>query len=172
MPEWSNGAVSKTVVGFMLYRGFESLSLRQFNICKLNLRSDFLKSIKPCNPSNSGTWRVSFSISVVLSSLQKFIKIAKTGAKILCVSAWVVLFQKRWTSVNTDFVGFVTNFFKWMCERIFDDFCELLLKSQNILSGQDFLPTRDRVIGGGRGERATQSRISPTKEFYYIVNHI
>jgi len=27
MPEWLNGAVSKTVVGLVVYRGFESLSL-------------------------------------------------------------------------------------------------------------------------------------------------
>ena len=29
MPEWLNGAVSKTVVAFTGYRGFESLSLRR-----------------------------------------------------------------------------------------------------------------------------------------------
>ncbi len=31
MPEWSNGAVSKTVVRLGWDRGFESLSLRQSN---------------------------------------------------------------------------------------------------------------------------------------------
>ena len=98
---------------------------RQFTYYKLNLRYNFLKYIKPCNPSNSSTWRVSFFISVVLSYLQKFINFAKIGVKILSVSTWVVLFQKRWTSVNTGFVDFVTNFFKWMCEWYLVDFCKL-----------------------------------------------
>jgi len=110
-----------------------SFAHRQFNIYKLCLRYNSQNFIKPRKPSNSGTWRVSFSISVVLSSLQKIIKIAKIGLKILCVSAWVVLFGKRWTSVNTGFAGFVTNFFKWMCERIFDDFCELFAFKIEIL---------------------------------------
>lgn len=119
-----------------------SFAHRQFTYYKLNLRSSFINFIKPCNPSNSGTWRVSFFISVVLSSLQKFIKIAKIRAKILSVSAWVVLFQKRWTSVNTGFVGFVTNFFKWMCEQIFDDFFELFVEIILNIQFLEFLANR------------------------------
>ena len=32
VPEWLNGAVSKTVVGLSVHRGFESLPLRSFSV--------------------------------------------------------------------------------------------------------------------------------------------
>ena len=35
MPEWLNGAVSKTVVRLLAYRGFESHPLRQFKLPRL-----------------------------------------------------------------------------------------------------------------------------------------
>ena len=74
---------------------------------------------------------------VVPSSLHKFIKIAKIGVKILSFSAWVVPYGKRYILVNTGFVSFVTNFSDWVCERNFDDFCELFAFKIEILNPFD-----------------------------------